>query len=58
MKYVLPMFLLCACVESDEHWKARCVAASGHCYAQSVYKSTLHLCLTADGRIIELTDHR
>lgn len=59
MKYVLLMFLLCACLESDEHWKSRCIAAGGHNYTQSVhYKPTLQLCLTADGRIIELSEYR
>lgn len=58
MKYVLLTFLPCSCMESDEHWAARCVTAGGHVFARSVYKSTLHLCLTADGRVIELTEYR
>lgn len=54
---LLPLIFLCACTgPGSDSWVERCVAAGGHVYTQSVYKSSVDLCLTSDGRILELTE--
>jgi hypothetical protein len=45
----------CSGPGSDE-WEARCLHDGGHVYKQYVYKGSIYLCLTSDGRIIELGD--
>lgn len=40
----------------SDKWLERCVAAGGHEYTQYVYKGSVILCLSVDGRIVELTE--
>lgn len=47
--------LLASCTgPGSDEWVIRCQRAHGHVYNQYVYKGSIYLCLTSDGRIIEL----
>lgn len=50
---ILVILASCSGPGSDE-WAARCRSSSGHVYKQYVYKGSIYLCLTSDGRVIEL----
>ncbi len=51
------VLLLSACSgPGSDEWATRCRANGGHVMKQHVYKSSLYLCLTKDGRIIELPE--
>lgn len=41
----------------DDDWKRRCVEVGGHELYQSTYKGHISLCLTPDGRILEIADY-
>lgn len=41
----------------DDDWDRRCVAAGEHEFYQSTYKGHISLCLTADGRILEIPSY-
>ena len=40
--------------EGSDAWLRECAARGGHLFEQAVYKGTVYLCLTQDGRIIEI----
>jgi hypothetical protein len=51
----IALALACAC-SSHGDWTLACKAAGGHVYKQYVYKGSVWLCLTVDGRIIEIEE--